>query len=123
MVAVVLLAGCGDDETTDASPKGADGHGESSAVAEDARHIQVAGRSFEFVPDEIAVTEGDDIAIVLRSEDSLHDFTIDEFDAHIAAEGGDVGVGGFRAGEPGEYTFYCSVEGHREAGMEGRSRR
>ena len=36
----------------------------------------------------------------------------------VLAVAGGLG-GGLRADEPGEYTFYCTVEGHREAGMEG----
>lgn len=95
------------------------GHEGASPVAEGAEHVAVSARSFEFEPAEITVAEGADIAIVLSSEDSLHDFTIDEFDAHVAAGPGETSVGGFRALEPGEYTFYCSVPGHREAGMEG----
>lgn len=46
----------------------------------------------------------------------LHDFTIDEFDAHVAAVG-ETRSGGLRAGAPGRYVFYCSVPGHRQAGM------
>ncbi len=72
-----------------------------------------------FDPDEITVTAGEDIAIVLTSEDSLHDFTVDEFDAHVPAAAGETGFGGFRAGEPGRYRFYMLRRGHREAGMEG----
>jgi nitrite reductase (NO-forming) len=60
-----------------------------------------------------------DIAIVLSSDDIQHDFTIDELDAHVAADASDSAEGGFTADETGTYTFYCSVEGHREAGMEG----
>lgn len=126
-VALGLLTGCGDDDTGDATPSGegdtvvqsSGGHEGASPVADDARHVAVTGRSFEFAPEEIAVQAGEDIAIVFSSEDSLHDFTIDELDAHAAAEEGATSIGGFRAGEPGRYTFYCSVEGHREAGMEG----
>ena len=65
------------------------------------------------------MTFGEDIAIVLSSEVLLHDFTIDEFEGHVAADAGETAEGGFRADQAGRLTFYCSVEGHREDGMEG----
>jgi len=117
-----LLAACGDDDTAEASrPSGSGGAGHEGASppAEGARHVQVTARSLAFDPDEITVDAGEDIAIVLTSADSLHDFTIDEFDGHVGAEAGETSTGGFRADKPGRYTYYCSVPGHREAGMEG----
>lgn len=122
---LVLLAACGDDggDTSnaggDAASHGGDDHQVASPVSDDARHVRVVARSLEFKPKEIVVQAGEEIAIVLSSEDGLHDFTVDEFDAHVAAEVGRTSVGGFRAGEPGRYSFYCSVQGHREAGMTG----
>jgi plastocyanin len=95
------------------------GHGESTPVAEGARRIELDSTSFSFDPDEITVAAGEDVAIVLSSDDLLHDFTIDEIDVHVAADRGETAEGGLRADEPGEYTFYCTVAGHREAGMEG----
>ncbi len=95
------------------------GHDSSSPVADGARRVEVDATSFEFDPDEITVTAGEDIAIVLTAEDVLHDLTIDELDAHVAADKGETAEGGLRADEPGRYTYYCSVAGHREAGMEG----
>jgi plastocyanin len=52
-----------------------------------------------------------------------------EHDVHVEQEGKDVAASDLVADdestkvsaelEPGEYTYYCSVPGHREAGMEG----
>lgn len=95
------------------------GHDSSSPVAEGARRVDVEATSFEFDPDEITVTAGEDIAIALTAQNILHDFTIDELDAHVSADKGETAEGGLRAEEPGRYTYYCSVAGHREAGMEG----
>jgi plastocyanin len=97
----------------------ADDHDESTPVADGARRIEVAATSFAFDPDEITVTAGEDVAIVLTSDDLLHDFTIDEIDVHVAADRGETAEGGLRADDPGELTFYCTVSGHRAAGMEG----
>lgn len=127
----LVLAACGDDDASTDTPMGSmpgqmdddmggmDGHDESTPVAPGARRIEVDATSFEFDPDEITVTAGEDVAIVLSSDDLLHDFTIDDIDVHVAADGGETAEGGLRADEPGEYTFYCTVAGHREAGMEG----
>ena len=79
----------------------------------------MAATSFEFDPEEITVTAGEDVAIVLTSDDLLHDFTIDDVDVHVAADRGETAEGGLRVDEPGEYTYYCTIAGHREAGMEG----
>lgn len=128
-----VLAACGDDDDSAGQDGGMmddddgmmddDGHmggrDEPSDVAEGARRIEVEATSFAFDPDEIRVESGEDIAIVLTSVDILHDFTIDELDAHVAADGGETEEGGFTADETGEYAYYCSVAGHREAGMEG----
>lgn len=94
-------------------------HGDPSPVAPDARRIDVGAESMSFDPAEIRVQAGEDIAIALTSDEGLHDFTIDELGAHVAAEARETTVGGFHAGEPGRYSYYCSIEGHREEGMEG----
>jgi len=92
---------------------------ENSPVVAGARRVEVIGRSFAFEPFEIHAGVGEDLAIVLTSEDILHDFVIDELDAHVAAGAGQTETGGVRADEAGRYEFYCSVAGHRAAGMEG----
>jgi plastocyanin len=109
-IATSLLAACGDDHST---------HDEASGVVEGARPVEVTADDFAFDPDEITAEAGEDLVIVLTSGDMLHDFTIDELDAHVAAGGGDTAEGGLSAAEPGSYTYYCSVPGHRNAGMEG----
>ena len=125
-----VLTACGDDDSGADHPMESmpgngmddgtmDDHEEATPVAEGARRIEVAATSFEFDPDEITVTAGEDVAIVLSSDDLLHDFTIDDIDVHVAADRGETAEGGLRADEAGEYTFYCTVAGHREAGMEG----
>jgi plastocyanin len=123
----LVLAGCGGDDDPARADHPMDGeeahmggrHGGSTPVAEGARRIDVAATSFAFDPDRITVTAGEDVALVLSSDDVLHDLTIDEIDVHVVAERGETAEGGLRADEPGEYTYYCAVSGHREAGMEG----
>lgn len=127
----LLLAACGDTSDssadhssmggsmTDGMTSGASPHDEVSDVAPGSQRIEVSAAELEFDPDEITVTAGEDFAIVLTSHDLLHDFNIEGVDGHVAADTGDTVAGGFRVDEPGRYTYYCAVPGHREAGMEG----
>lgn len=98
-----------------------------------------------FGPEEIVVPAGQPVRLVISNDGSaLHDFTVDqipvthihhegdsmdsdhmageghdEFDLHMALDGGDAGVLEFIPGEPGEYVFHCTVPGHTENGMHG----
>jgi nitrite reductase (NO-forming) len=129
LAAAGMLAACGaGDDPTIAHPAPdrmegqlGDDHMDrgNSQVPPGARQIEVTADDFRFEPDEIVVRSGEDIAIALTSLDMFHDFVIDELGARIAAGAGDTSTGGFRAGKPGTYVFYCSVPGHRQAGMLG----
>lgn len=58
------------------------------------------------------------VALVLTAADVTHDLVIDEVGFPLEAEPGEPAEGGLRIDDPGTYTAYCSVAGHREAGME-----
>ena len=127
LVAAVLFSACGDDYpaadnggmNNGGMGDGGMGDGDNSPVADGARSVDVTATSFAFDPAEVTVEAGEDIAIALTADDVLHDLVIDELGAHVAADRGETAEGGFRADEPGRYTYYCSVPGHRDAGMEG----
>jgi plastocyanin len=63
------------------------------------------------------------VTIDFTNDSSLpHDVTVEG--PGVEDEGTDVVTGGSASVtvdlQPGEYTFYCSVDGHRAAGMEGK---
>jgi uncharacterized cupredoxin-like copper-binding protein len=67
-----------------------------------------------FDPTGLTATAGE-ITIEHDAQGSVaHTFVIDEVDVRLV--GDDAAT--FEL-EPGEYTFYCDVPGHQEAGMEG----
>ncbi len=71
-----------------------------------------------FTPAELEVMEGD-VEVEIENLDAFeHDFTIDDLDVQLAFGANETVRSTFRA-TPGTYTFYCSIPGHREAGMEG----
>lgn len=96
------------------------GTGRSSGAIAGAPRTTVVATSFTFAPKEIRVKAGEAVNIRLIATDVAHDLTIDELGFKVAAEPGRPGVGGLRApSEPGRFTFYCSIAGHRAAGMVG----
>ncbi len=71
-----------------------------------------------FVPSEIEASEGE-ITLSITNLDAFdHDFTIDELGVKLVLGLNETVNTTFTA-TPGTYTFYCSIPGHREAGMEG----
>ena len=110
LVVALLAASCGGTSQGEPNRK----------VAPGARVITVDATSFSFRPTRITVAAGEDVAIALHSDDTFHDFVVDRVLGHVVGtDGGATATGGLRIDRPGTYTFYCSVPGHRSAGMEG----
>lgn len=113
-IAVVMLttvlAACGggrDNSDTSASPETGDA-------------LRVTGTDqLAFEPEQLTAEAGE-ITIELTAEPAIqHDFVLDDGDQVVAsAAAGETAVGSVTL-EPGNYTFYCGVPGHREAGMVG----
>jgi uncharacterized cupredoxin-like copper-binding protein len=117
LVSLVVLAACGGDDNGNGNGNGGDNGGSASEV-----DMEMGEMYFD--PDSVSADAGSSLTVNLENAGSqMHDFTIDD----IGGESVDVDV---PAGESdsvtldipedaGEIEFYCSVPGHREAGMEG----
>jgi plastocyanin len=70
---------------------------------------------------ELRAKVGETVALRLENQDTQsHSFDIDEFTVHALLPAGATSLALFTPSTPGSYTFYCSIPGHREAGMVGR---
>lgn len=83
--------------------------------------VTVSGTDeLKFEPTELTADAGT-VAVELQAGETVdHDFVIEELDDTrvVMVQPGQSVVGTVDL-EPGTYTFYCSVPGHRTAGMEG----
>lgn len=81
--------------------------------------LSVDARDLSFSPRTLEAPAGA-VSITLHNAGRIaHNLTIDELDLAIAASPGQTVSGEVVDVPPGTYTFYCSVSGHRQAGMEG----
>jgi uncharacterized cupredoxin-like copper-binding protein len=123
---ITLLAACGS---------------KPSAPAND---ITVEMTDFAYDPASITVPAGEPVTLTLKNMGNIeHDFVVEKIDAttqviedsgsdahhahgpqqnydlHVSANAGDTSIIQLTVSEPGSYYIFCSVEGHKEAGMIG----
>jgi uncharacterized cupredoxin-like copper-binding protein len=125
LVCTILLTGC------------------AGASQQTVTEITVEATDFTYDPGSIIVPAGQPVTLTLKNTGKVeHDFVIDTinvvnveasdsgpaehhqmnqpgYDLHFFAKAGETAVLQFTAMEPGKYEIFCSIEGHKEAGMIG----
>lgn len=130
LVAAALVA-CGDDDSTTTTTTSEGGSGAAEG-GEKAGGGKAGGATLEFEADpsgELAYTstsetaEAGEVTIDFKNPQGLsHDVAIEDEGGETVGKTDVIGEGETSTKvnlKPGDYTFYCSVPGHREAGMEG----
>ncbi len=110
-VAALTLAACGSDDGGTSAPPQPEGPADITLVGTD---------SLKFDPGSAEADAGE-IIVALESLNVGHNFLV-EVDGEevlvVESGAGETAKGAIEL-EAGEYTFFCNVPGHREAGMEG----
>ena len=113
-------------------------------AAQPGTEIELDAADFIYSPASVKIPVGEPVMLTLRNTGVVeHDFVIEQidvksvlkkdsgsdahhahgeaenFDLHISAQPGDTSVLEFTVAESGTYIFFCSVAGHKEAGMVG----
>ena len=103
--------GCGGDDSAGPSP--------ASAPSGDSQDLTVVAEDIDF-PEESYQTQAGTVTVAYRNEGNIkHTLLVegvDGFELEVRSEG-DVDTGTVEL-EPGRYTLYCDIPGHRQAGME-----
>jgi len=96
--------------------------------AEGVQRVEIEAHSFYFKPNRVVVEAGKPVELVVRFKNKLipHNFTCGNPDVGISVS---VGAGilsfhptkraRFTPTKPGEYEFFCNVDGHHKKGMQG----
>lgn len=108
------------------------------------QEIMISAKTMQYQPATFEVTAGQTVRLTFRNDDVVeHDLSVMEFpmshmgatqepmaghdmgemavepELHMAAAVGGTGVLEFTPSKPGTYEFFCTVAGHKEAGMVG----
>jgi nitrite reductase (NO-forming) len=82
--------------------------------------VTVEASEFKFNPTSLQLPSGKQVTITLQNSGTVeHDFTVDALGVKVSASAGKAATGQFTLDKPGTYDFYCSVPGHKDAGMHG----
>jgi plastocyanin len=136
----LALAACEEEDDGDGDPTATtaaetpDGQATPGDGAQAQEITVVSSDTFAYDPDALTLTAGEPVIITLDNSGAAieHDLRSDDLPASdivaagessdevfVTAAGGETATLEFTPSEAGEYVFYCAVEGHRDAGMEG----
>jgi len=107
--AVIVISGCINSEP--APDKSA------SEASGELKEFAMSARQWEFEPNIVTVNSGDQVKLVITSEDVKHGIAIPEFGVSADLNPGETTTVEFTAGSPGTYFFFCNVfcgSGHGE---------
>ena len=83
--------------------------------------ITMDAGSFYYSVKTIDVKKGQKVKIVMTAKDMMHDFNIDELDAHMPiTQAGETNTIEFTADQVGTFEYYCGVGQHRTQGQVGK---
>ena len=115
-------------------------------AAANTQEITISASAMTYSPANLEIKAGQPVRLTFRNNDGVtHDFSVMEFpttgagvsvteepiadshdaemavdpELHVAAAMNKSGTLEFTASEPGTYEFFCTVPGHKEAGMVG----
>ena len=111
--------------TTQPSAAPAETPSESPSASEGATmkvsEITVSGTDYAFTPAKLSVKKGDKIKLVFQNNGKYpHNLVIDELKVTTKTiNAGQTDTVEFTVDQAGSYSMYCSVDSHRQKGMEG----
>lgn len=107
-----------DHATADQAADDEHDHEHDTPPVDGAPDTEIVADALSFEPARLELAAGEPFNLTLASQDTFHDLVIDDVDLHLSAERDETTTGGLDGLEPGTYLAYCSVPGHRDAGME-----
>ena len=116
-VAGLMIGACGAGSTKDRLAGGAE---KPSADAITGTKVYVTAKEFRFDPATLTLKAGEASTIVLQNAGSIeHDLSVSGAGYKLVVPASNTREKVLKFDKPGTYEFYCSVAGHKDAGMKG----
>ena len=114
----VVFGACGGGSDKDTTTAG--GTEKPAGEAPSGATISVVGKEFSFDPAKLTLKAGEASTLVMKNIGSIeHDFSVDDPGFKLTVPAGNTQEKVLKIDKPGTYQFYCSVAGHKDAGMKG----
>ena len=79
------------------------------AAAPEGKTIQINAKRFHFDPDEVTLTKGEPVTIVLHGEDASHGLRVTELGLDLKVDKGATTQATITPDKPGDFVGHCST--------------
>lgn len=93
---------------------------DTASPSQGVREIRLTLKKYEFIPNQLHVTRGEHVKLIMSAVDHDHGFKLEDFDINVKVKKGTTAISEFTADKSGTFPFRCSTVcglGHR--GMKG----